>query len=250
MRAIMILVIVVLIAVFLGFLFGFLIPFLRSEFSLTDPDTTVSVQSEPEDATGRITYDNMGLPVYGNDVSLFVINSSSPEDAAYAPQLATVGEIQVNADIAPALTMMKNAAVNDGIVLEFQTGYISYEQQDILFNNKVEELMAQGYTKVMARITAQEELSPAGESDFQTGMCVKLQGDNETFKTSKTYEWLNANASIYGFVFRFPEGKQVHTGKDEDYLVLRYVGADNAERMRQLSMCLEEYLTYLSQQGN
>ena len=49
----------------------------------------------------------------------------------------------------------------------------------------------------------------------------------------------------YGFVFRYPAGKADYTGVEQNDLVLRYVGPENAAAMRRLSMCLEEYIAYV-----
>ena len=111
--------------------------------------------------------------------------------------------------------------------------------------------MEEGLTAVMARTEAQSLVPEAGESDFQTGMCLRLavSGDAESFEKSKTYSWLRNNMGKYGFVFRYPADKEDYTGCTEDLTVIRYVGSGHATSMQQLSMCLEEYISYLSRQG-
>ena len=52
----------------------------------------------------------------------------------------------------------------------------------------------------------------------------------------------------YGFVFRYPEGKNNYTYVDPDPTVLRYVGGSNASAMQERSMCLEEYISYIDDQ--
>ena len=49
----------------------------------------------------------------------------------------------------------------------------------------------------------------------------------------------------YGFVFRYPAGKEDETGIERNDLVLRYVGTEHAAAIRRLSFCLEEYLRYI-----
>ena len=78
-------------------------------------------------------------------------------------------------------------------------------------------------------------------------MSVTINGDRDTFKETDIYKWLNNHAADYGFVFRFPSGKTDLTGRDTDFRVLRFVGKDNALKMRQLSFCLEEFVRYKNQ---
>ena len=54
------------------------------------------------------------------------------------------------------------------------------------------------------------------------------------------------NASRYGFVLRYPEGKEKETGMDPDPAVFRYVGIKYAKQMKTLNMCLDEYTAYLA----
>ena len=136
------------------------------------------------------------------------------------------------------------------MALVFTEGYVSYEEQQQRYDAKVDELMdSDGLTTVMARTQARLVVPMAGESDQQTGLCVRIQGDPETFSDSRTFTWLRSNMGKYGFVFRYPEGKDDYTGCSEDYTVIRYVGSENATAMQQRSMCLEEYISYLNSQG-
>ena len=113
----------------------------------------------------------------------------------------------------------------------------------------VQRLMdTQDLTTVMARDEAARTEPEPGESDFQTGLCLRLYGDPATFADSRTYTWLKANMGTYGFVFRYPAYKEEATGLTADWTVIRYVGRTHAQAMQQLSLCLEEYLDYLDSQ--
>lgn len=237
--------IVVLTAVF-AFFFGFLLPLLQSKFSDTSSEESMSEVSSVVSMESQPTFDNLGLPVLTDDISLRLINANHPAGADYLPELEKVNGVQVQKNIAAALRTMLDTAQKDGVTFALSTGFISYEEQDKLYNEKVSELMEKGgETLVMARTNAKKAVPVAGESDFQTGLCVKIDAEKESFLSSAAYTWLEKNMGKYGFVFRFPDGKTAYTGLESDYTVLRYVGQKNAETMRQLSMCLEEYVTYL-----
>ena len=122
---------------------------------------------------------------------------------------------------------------------------MSYAEQEALYNAEVERLIAAGSTKIMAREDAKSTVSAPGTSDLQSGLCVTVQGDPATFSTTDTYGWLQRNMAHYGFVFRYPAGKEDETGLKRNDLVLRYVGTEHAAAIRRLSFCLEEYLRYI-----
>ena len=58
-------------------------------------------------------------------------------------------------------------------------------------------------------------------------------------------EWLKKNAEKYGFVLRYPKDKEDITKIAYESWHWRYVGAENAKKMNELNMCLEEYIQYL-----
>ena len=58
-------------------------------------------------------------------------------------------------------------------------------------------------------------------------------------------KWLIKNSVDFGFILRAPKGKEEKTNIDFDSTLFRYVGTNNAKKMRMLSMCLEEYRSYV-----
>lgn len=225
------------------FIWFYLLPYFHQEIfsgQTQNGDPNASMEPLPD-------YDDMGLPAYENSISLFLINENNPADPEYEPKLAQIENIMVDVHIVDALRQMTAAAEEDGFVLIFSEGYVSYEEQGKRFQAKVEELMEgdEPLSAVMAKTTARTIAPMAGESDFQTGMCLRLAMDKDSFEQSKTYIWLKANMGRYGFVFRYPQGKDDYTGMSPDLTVLRYVGGANAASMQQRSMCLEEYIDYL-----
>ena len=232
------------------FVWSYLVPYFHEELQI---GATSGLESEPasSEVSALPVYDEMGLPVYDNEVNLFVINPEEPAQEDFAPQLGAAAGVQVDSRIVAAVELMVAAAKEDGLALTFTEGYVSYQEQAERFEEKVDQLMEEGLTAVMARTEAQSLVPEAGESDFQTGMCLRLavSGDAESFEKSKTYSWLRNNMGKYGFIFRYPEGKESYTGCTADPGVIRYVGSAAAAAMQQRSMCLEEYIDYLASQG-
>ena len=225
------------------FIWFFMVPYFHQEIirnaEVSGPEG--SVEPVPD-------YDELGLPIYDDSVSLFYINSQKP-DPEYEPKLSSIENVQVDSRITDALRQMVAAAKEDGMVLIFTDGYVSSAEQGERFDKTAQEMMNDdNMTAVMAKTTARAITPMAGESDFQTGLCLRIAADKETFEKSKPYSWLKANMGRFGFVFRYPEGKTNFTTVDPDPTVLRYVGGKNAAAMQQRSMCLEEYVDYINDQ--
>ncbi len=218
-------------------------------------------ESEPVDVEKAITnenpdvlviekeyleYDVMGLPIYNDDEVLFEVSPDNPLPEDYEIELERVLGVQVNSKMSQALRALDAAATEDGFTLNVIQGYVTPGEQEQLYNSRVQDLeIYDGYTSIMAEASAEFFTPKPNESDIQTGFLIKLDGAPDTFKNQPIYTWLVENAATYGFIFRYPEGKEDDTGHVTDLTVLRYVGMDAAIEMRQLSMSFEEYLTYM-----
>ncbi len=65
---------------------------------------------------------------------------------------------------------------------------------------------------------------------------------DEGFENTNAYKWLSENMSNYGFILRYPKGKESITGYQYEPLHLRYVGIDAAKDISEKRLTLEEYL--------
>ena len=61
-------------------------------------------------------------------------------------------------------------------------------------------------------------------------------------KTSPEAQWLANNAHRFGFILRYPEGKEDITGYNYEPWHIRYVGKDVAKKIYEKNITLEEYL--------
>ena len=69
------------------------------------------------------------------------------------------------------------------------------------------------------------------------------------FSNSDAYKWLSDHSVDYGFVIRYPENKTEVTGiETAQPQVFRFVGVENAKKMRVLAFCVEEYADYIQEQ--
>lgn len=84
--------------------------------------------------------------------------------------------------------------------------------------------------------------------DNATGNTITLQRSSDSGRITESilasdYKWLYDNMYKYGFILRYPNGKEAKTGfNSKERVHLRYVGYENAYYMHENDLCLEEYL--------
>lgn len=113
--------------------------------------------------------------------------------------------------------------------------YRDYNYQEKLYNEYVEEKGLKYADNCSAR---------PGHSEHQTGLAVDVEGSNydyDEFEHSKEFEWMKDNAYKYGFILRYPKGKEKITGFKYEPWHYRYVGVDTAKIMYEKNITLEEY---------
>lgn len=91
-----------------------------------------------------------------------------------------------------------------------------------------------------------------GHSEHQAGLAVDFGyynsvGSVRTFQGTGVYAWFLNNAHRFGFILRFPENKTLITQTAHEPWHFRYVGNPHAQIMRQNNLCLEEYVSMLSE---
>ena len=181
-----------------------------------------------------------------SETLLTVVNKENPLPSDYVPELKEIGSFKVRSDVYKPLTELINKGKSSGINIKLTAAYISYDEQNELYHNKLNELLSdKSYTNVRAEAQAQKLVPKAGCSEAQTGLLVSFNTDD-----SKVKNFIEMNCIEYGFVLRYPSDKEDITKLSENNYLYRYVGKDNAVKMRTYGMCLEEYNDYLLQQKN
>ncbi|WP_130819699.1 M15 family metallopeptidase [Anaerococcus vaginimassiliensis] len=86
----------------------------------------------------------------------------------------------------------------------------------------------------------------AGLSEHQLGQAFDFftEADkySEKFATTKEYKWLSENAYKYGFIERYPKGKEDSTNHKAMPWHFRFVGVENAKEIYENDLTLEDYL--------
>lgn len=128
------------------------------------------------------------------------------------------------------------------------SGYRAYSLQEQLYNNKVQRVMnEQDCSYEEALEIAATEVARPGTSEHNTGLAVDLLYTGvweleEYWEDGEVFDWLMAHCHEYGFILRFPKGKQDITGVIYEPWHYRYVGVEAATEIMSRGITLEEYL--------
>lgn len=164
----------------------------------------------------------------------------SPVDLVSLPMRAQpqlTGELAtVRRDVAAALTQLDIAAKQDGVTLIINSAYRSYSMQA--------QLLAEVSSSFYDTGT---RTAPAGASEHQLGLAVDFSTDTTGCRTASSCAieasdavWLATHAHKYGFILRYPEGKESITGYEYEPWHYRYVGRGLATALYNADMTLDE----------
>lgn len=211
------------------------------------PDETTT-QAQATEASYQSSSDTIPFPSDTASWKLICLNrnrcvDASAEDAISLSYVAGSGE-RMDSRAAAAYEEMYAAAAEDGIYLTPCSGYRSYSTQKRLYNEFVDEYLAQGYSRQEAEDLASRRRNPPGSSEHNIGICMDIicASSSANFQNTSAYAWLQANAADYGFILRYPEDKVDITGVKFEPWHWRYVGVENASAIKNSGLCLEEYL--------
>lgn len=183
-----------------------------------------------------------------------LVNDSHPLSESYQPELVDiVSGRQVHKGIAEALEQMIEDAEKEVGKLIVCSAYRDYEKQAELVENSMEKLMQEGYSYMEAHWKTRKQIALVGISEHHTGLAVDLVGEayqslDERQADTLAARWLEEHAHEYGFILRYPRGKEDITGIFFESWHYRYVGEEAAAYIREHQLCLEEFLELAEQQ--
>lgn len=123
-----------------------------------------------------------------------------------------------------------------------QSAYRSIEYQRGLYQKSINKYLKMGKSKEESEELTKKYINKPGTSEHNLGLAVDFNDVEEGFENTKAYKWLQENASIYGFILRYPKDKEEITGIEYEPWHWRYVGQEHAQKINEQSLCLEEYL--------
>ncbi len=158
---------------------------------------------------------------------ILIANKTYSLSSNYAPSGLTK-------ETTTAFEKMKSDAAKEGISFNIISGYRSYSHQDTLYNN---------YVKRDGKAEADRYSARPGHSEHQTGLAFDVNSLEQSFGNTKVGKWLSDNCYKYGFILRYPKGKESITGYMYEPWHFRYLGDEASNLYNNGSwITLEEYL--------
>ena len=125
-----------------------------------------------------------------------------------------------------------------GVSLMVNSSYRPYKDQESIYKQ---------YKNVSLKYADSYAARP-GYSEHQTGLAIDITSlENplvKDFKVSPEYQWLKDNCYKYGFILRYPEGKEHITGYNTESWHFRYVGLEVAKKIYLENITFDEYYAY------
>lgn len=200
---------------------------------------------------------NHELQLVADPSNPYVILNELRSVYKYAPEhLVDVQGYRIQSVVLEDLqAMIKDytSIMNGELTLSVKHGYVSYEKVLEYYNY---------YNSLYAGIL-DYFLLPAGQSEYQLGYTISFEESDEWLdqciqqdaftdydytnvldsideKSRKKLDWIEENAYRYGFIVRYPMGKEKETKKIYQPFVLRYVGRKTAKEMHTANLVMEQ----------
>lgn len=176
------------------------------------------------------------------DKELILVNKYYYLEKDYIPKNLEVIDLNYSTKVIKLVSVAKKAfeematnAKRENLNIIAISGYRSYKYQETIYNN---------YVEIDGKEKADRYSARPGHSEHQTGLAIDIynkEKDYNDFENTKEFIWMNKNAYKYGFILRFPKGKEKQTKYQYEPWHYRYVGKTNAKYIHDKNITLEEF---------
>ena len=181
------------------------------------------------------------------DWRLVLINKQHPISDEYDFKLGSFSTgMRCDERVIEDLLLMMQAAKKDGMNLVVRSPYRTSDHQEDNFNDRIKSYMRQGLSYMEAYKATSRVITVPGCSEHEVGLALDITSDSysdlkQGFADTEEGKWLAEHSSEYGFVLRYPEGKEYITSIEYEPWHFRYVGREAAAVMKEENLCLEEF---------
>lgn len=182
-----------------------------------------------------------------SDWRLTLINKQHPIPEDYDFNLGTfTSGMRCDERVIEDLLLMMQAAKKDGLNLVVRSPYRTSDHQEDNFNNRIKSYMRQGMSYLEAYKETSRVITVPGCSEHEVGLALDITSDTfipllQGFAETEEGKWLEEHSYEYGFILRYPSGKEYITGIEYEPWHFRYVGREAAAVMKKEKLCLEEF---------
>ncbi len=182
--------------------------------------------------------------VYENEIvpNIIEIKTKKNNDIVFKTFGIEDSKTYLESKTAEKFKKLQDFASQNGIIIDVTSGYLSFEQQNKKYNYFIEK---------GGQEWADKSSCPAGYSEHNTGLAIDFDifinghwggialGKNGS--TNQKAKWIHKHLHEFGFILRYPEGKENITKMKYEPWHIRYVGEELAEYLYQNNLTLEEY---------
>ena len=144
----------------------------------------------------------------------------------------------IKREVLDAFREMHAAASVLGLRLIINSGFRDFNSQKIIYESLVNHRGREYADSIAAR---------PGHSEHQTGLALDILkfgvGSNE-FENTEEYKWLLSNAHKFGFILRYPKGKEHITGYRFEPWHFRFLGIELATKVHNSGITFDEYYAF------
>lgn len=199
----------------------------------TTTDNTGATEPQSAEAAEAPAPSRINVPEAHYEGDTLIVNKSFALPATYDPK-----------DLDPTCKdwfyKLASGAAKDGVNIYLSSGYRSYDYQNTIYNNYVNEYGTDTADTFSAR---------PGHSEHQTGLAIDVNTIDDSFAGTPEAIWLAEHCWEYGFIIRYPQGKQAITGYKYEPWHIRYVGSAISKKIHEMGddTTLEELYGLTSQ---
>ena len=181
----------------------------------------------------------------------WIVNKKRPAGESYVPNNLLAPPVTLNTqksaeentvrqELAEPIQQLFEDAKKDGINFMLASGYRSYALQQTYYSN---------YVTTSGEAEANRYSAKPGTSEHQTGLSFDITNADRTHYLDQSFgqdpggQWVASHAHHYGFIIRYPQGKEAVTGYMYEPWHLRYVGIDLATELYNTRQTMEEFFS-------
>lgn len=205
------------------------------------PVHTDYINATPAPTAAALSADELNA---GDGWMQLLVNSSNAIPDGYAPtELTELSNGQsVDKRIYPSLQSMFDDARAQGVYPVVSSGYRTAKQQQSEMDDKIQEYIDDGKSEDEARTLAATYVAQVGYSEHEAGLAIDIVAKANKSDDDTVWAWMKEHCAEYGFILRYPEGKEGVTGMSYEPWHFRYVGVEAAQKIMGAGITLEEYL--------
>ncbi len=166
----------------------------------------------------------------------FLEDDYIPDNLETVKKIYSVGNMRLLKPAKIAFEQLSEKAKEDNLNIIAISTYRSYDYQRLLYNK---------YVQIDGIEKADTYSARPGYSEHQTGLAVDVSNKTLSyteFENTEEFQWMQKHAHEYGFILRFPKGKEQETGYQYEAWHYRYVGIKTATHIKKNNITLEKFI--------